>query len=233
MKNKNGRRWLFGLLCMCSLFFIYVQYTNRNTIDMTGRQKILKSIYPVLMGASKLLGKKSRTINNTLRIKPETSFYTLTDTLNNGETFSFETLRGKKVLLVNTASDCGYTNQYEELQKLYEQYKNKLVVIGFPSNDFKEQEKGTDEEIEQFCKKNYGIGFPLMKKSSVISSQHKNNIYRWLSDSGKNGWNNQQPTWNFSKYLVDENGTLINYFDPSISPLSSEVRKAIEQTSVR
>ena len=220
---------MFGLLCMCSLFFIYVQYTNRNTIDMTGRQKILKSIYPVLMGASKLLGKKSRTINNTLRIKPETSFYTLTDTLNNGETFSFETLRGKKVLLVNTASDCGYTNQYEELQKLYEQYKNKLVVIGFPSNDFKEQEKGSDDEIRNFCEINYGVTFPVALKGSVARSNHQQNVFQWLTDKTKNGWSNHPPSWNFSKYLVSEEGVLMNYFGPAVSPLSKQVKMAIER----
>lgn len=196
---------------------------------MTGRQKILKSIYPVLMKASRFFGSKSKTIRNTLQIKPNISFYTLNDTLISGESFSFDVLRGKKILIVNTASDCGYTNQYEELQKLYDQYKDRLVIIGFPANDFKEQEKGTDKEIVQFCKKNYGITFPLMKKSSVISYQHKNNVYQWLSDPKKNGWNGQQPTWNFSKYLLDENGTLTNYFDPSISPLSKTVRDAIEK----
>ena len=102
-------------------------------------------------------------------------------------------------------------------------------MIGFPANDFKEQEKGTDEEIMQFCKLNYGVTFPLMKKSVVIRSAGQNPVFQWLTDSAKNGWNNKYPSWNFSKYLVNENGILTNYFDPSVSPLGKEIREAIEK----
>ncbi|HXL59000.1 MAG TPA: glutathione peroxidase, partial [Chitinophagaceae bacterium] len=135
--------------------------------------------------------------------------------------------KGKKVLLVNTASDCGYTGQYEELEKLYQQYKQRLIVIGFPANDFKEQEKGSDEEIAQFCTINYRITFPLMKKSIVIKSPGQNEVFQWLTDKNKNGWNDQQPVWNFSKYLVNEEGILSWYFDPSISPMSNSAINAI------
>ena len=138
-------------------------------------------------------------------------------------------LKGKKVMLVNTASDCGYTDQYDDLQKLYEEYKDKLVVIGFPANDFKEQEKGTDEEIAQFCKLNFGVTFPLMKKSSVIKGPQQNEVFKWLTDSAKNGWNNKPPSWNFSKYIVNEEGVLTNYFGSSISPMSKDVLKAINK----
>ena len=138
-------------------------------------------------------------------------------------------MKGKKVLLVNTASNCGYTSQYSELQELYEKYKGKLEIIGFPANDFKEQEKGSDEEIAQFCKVNFGVSFPLMKKSVVIKSTDQNPVFKWLSDSTQNGWNQKEPSWNFSKYLVDEKGVLTNYFDPSVSPLSEEVIKSIEK----
>ena len=151
------------------------------------------------------------------------SFYDLSATQIDGKEIKFADFKGKKLLLVNTASDCGYTNQYADLQKLYEDFSNKLVVIGFPANDFKEQEKGTDEEIAQFCQKNYGVTFPIMKKSVVIKSAQQNPVYQWLTDSSKNGWCNQQPSWNFSKYLLDENGVLTNYFDPSVSPLSKEI----------
>ena len=148
---------------------------------------------------------------------------------------NFEKFRGKKVLLVNTASDCGYTGQYDELEKLYKQFQNKLVILGFPANDFKEQEKGTDEEIAQFCKINYGVTFPLIKKSSVIRGTEQNEVFQWLSDKSKNGWNDQQPTWNFAKYLVNENGVLTNYFAPSLSPLDETIVNAImlnsEQTT--
>ena len=121
-------------------------------------------------------------------------------------------------MLVNTASNCGYTAQYKELEELYEKYKNQLVIIGFPANDFKEQEKGSDEEIAQFCRVNYGISFPLSKKSVVIKSPEQNPVFRWLTDKSRNGWNDKPPTWNFSKYLVNEEGTLTHYFDPAIPP---------------
>ena len=130
---------------------------------------------------------------------------------------------------MNTASDCGYTAQYAELQKLYEANKGTLEVIGFPANDFKEQESGSDADIAQFCSVNFGVSFPLAKKSSVVKSAAQNNIFNWLSDAAKNGWNNQSPEWNFSKYLVNEEGVLTHYFPPAVSPLSAEVVAAIKQ----
>ena len=160
---------------------------------------------------------------------PPVSFYSLKAIANNGNEFDFAQLKGKKVLLVNTASDCGFTGQYDQLQLLQEKYKDHLVVLGFPANDFKEQEKGSDEEIAAFCKINFGVTFPLMKKSTVRKGAHQNNIFKWLSDSTLNGWSNKQPSWNFSKYLVDENGQLVHYFDPSISPLSNEVMNEIKK----
>ncbi len=157
---------------------------------------------------------------------PAVPFHSLVTTLNNGSQLKFSDLKGKKVLIVNTASDCGYTNQYEDLQKLYEQHKDKLVVIGFPANDFKEQEKGNDDEIAAFCQVNYGVTFPLAKKSSVIGA-NKNEVFSWLSDKTKNGWNEQEPVWNFSKYLVSEEGVLLQYFDPGISPMGEEIIRLV------
>jgi len=132
-------------------------------------------------------------------------------------------------LLVNTASDCGYTEQYDALQQLYEQNEDKLVVIGFPANDFKQQEKGTDEEIAQFCKLNFGVTFPLMKKSSVIKGEEQNVVFQWLTDSAKNGWNGKYPSWNFCKYIVSAGGVLTHYFGSSVSPLSREVLNAVNE----
>ena len=133
-------------------------------------------------------------------------------------------------MLVNTASDCGYTGQYDDLQKLSEQYKDKLVVIGFPANDFKEQEKGTDEEIASFCKKNFGVSFPLMKKSRVIKGAGiKIKYLSGLPIRKKNGWNNQQPSWNFCKYIVDEEGRLTHFFGSTIEPLAKEITTALNQ----
>ena len=155
------------------------------------------------------------------------SFYELKSILNNGKEFDFNQLKGKKVMLVNTASNCGFTGQYEGLEKLHQQHKDKLVLIGFPANDFKEQEKGSDEEIATFCKINFGVTFLLMKKSSVVKGPQQNEVYAWLSNPDKNGWNNQQPTWNFCKYIVDENGELTNFFEASIEPSGKEISAAI------
>jgi glutathione peroxidase len=222
---KKIKNYIVSLLLIFIVFAGYVIIVNRNSTDMTVRQKILKAVYPAIMWLS---GKKSETLTNT-NTAPSVSFYSLKPIANNGAVFDFLQLKGKKVLLVNTASDCGYTNQYDELQKLYRQYQNKLVIIGFPANDFKEQEKGNDADIAQFCKVNYGVSFPLMKKSSVIKSAEQNEVFKWLSDAAQNGWNKQAPKWNFSKYLVDENGVLLNYFDPAVSPLSKEVISVIEK----
>ena len=160
-------------------------------------------------------------------VSPVASFYDLAVLLNNGTSLSFNTLKGKKILLVNTASDCGYTNQYSELQALYERHKDKLIVIGFPANDFKEQEKGSDAEIAQFCKINFGVSFPLAKKSTVVKSSEQNKVFEWLTHKELNGWNDQQPSWNFAKYLVNEEGMLSHYFDPAVSPLSPELTNEI------
>ncbi len=163
--------------------------------------------------------------SNVENNKPIESFYNLTARLNNGIEFSFETLKGKKVLIVNTASDCGYTAQYDELQKLYEKFRSSLAIIAFPANDFKQQESGTDAEIAAFCKINFGVTFPLMQKSIAINSPQQNPVFQWLTQPSKNGWNDIAPGWNFSKYLVNEEGELSHYFAHTISPLSATITK--------
>ena len=207
-------------------FWSFVEISNRNSINMTARQKILKAVYPVWIWFAGKKGINTKNLSNE-KVMPAVSFYSLTDTAINGTVFDFEKLKGKKVMLVNTASNCGYTGQYDDLQKLSEQYKDKLVIIGFPANDFKEQEKGTDTEIAEFCKMNFGVSFPLMQKSSVIKSANQNKIFEWLSSSTKNGWNNQQPSWNFCKYIVDEQGRLTNYFGSTIEPMGKEIATAL------
>jgi len=195
---------------------------------MTPRQKILKAIYPVWMWYTKLRGKnvtKLRAENKP----PPVSFYSLKGVLNNNNELDFGSLKGKKVLLVNTASDCGYTKQYDALEKLYKENGDKLVIIGFPANDFKHEEKGTDEEIEAFCRLNYGVDFPLMKKSVVIKSDAQNPVFKWLTDPAMNGWNSKPPSWNFAKYLVNEKGELTDYFGSSISPMSKDMLDAINK----
>ena len=132
------------------------------------------------------------------------------------------------MLIVNTASDCGFTAQYEALEKLSHQFADKLVIIGFPSNDFKEQESKNNEDIVNFCKKNYGVNFPLMEKSIVIKKNHQNEVHKWLSDMTVNGWCHQEPAWNFCKYLVNEQGVLTHYFPMTVDPLSLDIISAIE-----
>lgn len=164
---------------------------------------------------------------NLTNKKPVTILYEINAILNNGELLSMSVLKGKKILLVNTASDCGFTGQYAELETLHQQMKNNLIILGFPANDFKEQETGTDADIAAFCALNYGVSFSIMKKTSVIKNSAQNEVFKWLTDANKNGWNNQQPVWNFCKYLVNEDGVLTHYFEPSVSPLGKEVLNAI------
>lgn len=220
------KRFLIVLSILIITFFAYVAIVNRNSKNMTNRQKFLKAVYPVFMWWTKLTGKNSQELSGVK--EPPVSFYSQKATLINGDTLDMATLKGKKVLLVNTASECGYTNQYDDLQKLSQEHKDKLIVLGFPANDFKEQEKGTNEDIATFCKLNFGVTFPLMQKSVVIRSAQQNPVFQWLTQPEKNGWNNKYPTWNFSKYLVNEKGILTHYFDPSVSPLSDAVIKAIQ-----
>lgn len=194
---------------------------------MNIKKSFSRLIYFILMkfGVKRENSKVLMNNNQTKSLEP---FFSLDATRNNGKNFPFLSLRGKKVLIVNTASECGYTPQYAELEKLYEENKNKLTILGFPSNDFGEQEKGSDDDIAKFCKINYGVTFPIMKKSTVLKGDKQNDIFKWLTNSKKNGWNDQAPMWNFCKYLVDEDGALLAFFGPSVSPLSDEILDKIK-----
>ena len=194
---------------------------------MTIRQFVIKRIYPFLQKRLKT-EKTSLILSNTKNVQPLSSFYNLKITSIKGEEINFENFKGKKVLLVNTASDCGFTPQFEGLEKLHKQYGKQLIVLGFPANDFKEQEKGADAEIATFCQANYGVTFSIMKKSVVIKNSNQNEVYNWLTHSTLNGWNNEIPVWNFSKYLVNEQGMLMNCFGPSVNPMDEEIIKAIK-----
>ncbi len=181
------------------------------------------------MRAGKISGRSPDMQSNPAAIEPPVSFYSLGMLANDGSRIPFSAFKGKKVMLVNTASECGYTAQYAELQLLYEQFQDRLVILGFPSNDFGEQERGNDVDIANFCRLNYGISFPLAKKSSVVKGPVQHKVFEWLTHKKENGWNEQAPVWNFSKYLVDEHGSLIHYFKPSISPMSGEVLDLINK----
>ncbi|SFB09892.1 glutathione peroxidase [Algoriphagus aquimarinus] len=140
----------------------------------------------------------------------------------NGKEVDFSTFKGKKIIIVNVASKCGYTPQYEALQKLYSENSDKLVILGFPANNFGGQEPGSNEEIQTFCSENYGVTFPMFEKVSVKGFD-KHPLYRWLSDATMNGWNNEEPSWNFCKYMLDEKGELIKFFPSKVEPLDQEI----------
>lgn len=213
------------ILLLAALFIIAIVFVKQK--NMTWRQSILKAIYPLIMLKGKIAGNDKTIKLNSESSLPITSFYNLSAVKNNGDTLHFESLKGKKILIVNTASDCGYTGQYEQLEQLHKQYGHQLVVLGFPANDFKEQEKKSDSDIARFCKVNYGVSFQLMKKSSVIKSPNQNSVFKWLSDPSENGWSKYQPTWNFSKYVIDEKGVLQGFFTQDVSPLDAAVIKLL------
>lgn len=221
-KNKWLKR-----LAIAATFIVVVLFLIKRK-DMTMRQSMMKAVYSLIMLKGKLFGNSKGILLNENKVAPTTSIYNLQFTANNGTVIGLEQFKGKKILLVNTASDCGYTGQYSELETLHQQYKNKLVVIGFPANDFKNQESKDDDAIASFCKLNYGVTFLLAKKSSVINGAEQNTIFKWLSDSTQNGWCNKQPDWNFSKYLVNENGVLVGFFSKDVSPLDDKIVKALQ-----
>ena len=139
-----------------------------------------------------------------------------------GGTFDFSTLKGKKVMVINTASKCGNTPQYKDLEALYEKYKDNLVIVGFPANNFGAQEPGTATEIRKFCTENYGVTFPLMEKISVKGNDMAP-IYKWLTSKSQNGVMDSEVKWNFQKYLIDENGKLVQVLDPKELPTSDKI----------
>lgn len=139
-----------------------------------------------------------------------------------GGNFDFSSLKGKKVMIVNTASKCGNTPQYKELEELYEKYNDNFVIIGFPANNFGSQEPGTAAEIRKFCTENYGVTFPLMEKISVKGDDMAP-IYRWLTSKENNGVMDSEVKWNFQKYLIDENGNLIDVINPKDKPNSDKI----------
>jgi len=144
-----------------------------------------------------------------------------------GESFKLSDFKGKKVLIVNTASKCGYTSQYGDLEKLYQEYKDKLEIVGMPCNQFMGQEPGKNSEISAFCKKNYGVTFTLLEKGYVKgSNQHP--LYSWLTKKEKNGVDDYKITWNFNKFLLDEDGKLIGYFGSGVSPTSEKITSLIK-----
>lgn len=209
------------------LVVIIVLLTIVKQKDMTWRQSLMKSFYSLIMLPGKLFGSKAAVQLNTHDQLPKSSVFALSTTGINGQPLNLADYQGKYLLLVNTASDCGYTGQYTELESLYQQYKDKLVVIGFPANDFKDQEKGSNKDIAAFCQKNYGVSFPLAEKASVVKGASQQPIYQWLTNPAQNGWCSQAPVWNFSKYLIAPDGKLIGFFAQTVSPLDKRLLEQI------
>jgi glutathione peroxidase len=163
-----------------------------------------------------------------MEIQATKSIYDFEMTAIDGEKISLGDYKGKKMLIVNTASECGYTPQYADLQKLHELYGGKVAILGFPANNFGGQEPGSNEEIASFCKENYDVSFQMFAKISVKGDDMAE-LYHWLSDKELNGWNEDAPGWNFCKYLIDENGELVKFYASAINPMSDELLAAINQ----
>lgn len=185
------------------------------------------SLIPLLLIALFSLNKMQKVNNESLKIKKMSIHEFKVENIN-GEEFDFSSLKGKKIMVVNTASKCGLTPQYDKLEALYQKFKNdNFVIIGFPSNDFMGQEPGTNEEIIAFCKKNYGVSFPMMSKVKVKGND-KCNVYSFLTSKSKNGLEDNKVQWNFQKYLLDENGFLIKVLSPRTSPDDPQISSWIE-----
>lgn len=169
------------------------------------------------------MGKILLNLNTT---KPFKSIYDVEIEQKDGTKTTLRQYQGKKILIVNTASECGYTPQYTQLQEMHEKMNKSLQILAFPCNNFGGQEPGTDLEIEKFCIANYGVSFAVLKKTNVIGDSTAP-IYKWLTDKNLNGWNSQPPEWNFCKYLIDENGNLIAFYSQHIEPLSQEILQRV------
>jgi glutathione peroxidase len=159
---------------------------------------------------------------NQAVIQGDGKFYNFRIPSLDGDTIDFSRYKGKKVMIVNVASMCGNTPQYAKLQELQDKYGDLVTILGFPCNDFGNQEPGAPKEIKQFCKTNYGVTFQLFEKVSV-KGKHKHPLYQWLTDKNKNGWNTEEPGWNFAKYLISEKGELLKYYSAGMNPLSQEI----------
>ncbi|RTQ47905.1 glutathione peroxidase [Hymenobacter gummosus] len=146
----------------------------------------------------------------------------------NGKPVKLSQYKGKKLLIVNTASECGYTPQYKELEELYKKHGDKVTVLGFPANNFGGQEPGTNLQIASFCEKNYGVTFPLFSKVSVTGADTAP-LYQFLGDKAKNGVTDAKPTWNFCKYLIDEKGNVVGFYPSKVKPMSEELLAAIQK----
>ena len=147
--------------------------------------------------------------------------------LNSDQVIDFQSFEGKKILIVNVASKCGYTGQYADLEKLYKTYEDQMVIVGFPCNQFLGQEPGSEEEIARFCSANYGVTFPMSTKIDV-KGKKQHEIYKWLTDKSLNGKGDFKVKWNFNKFLIDEKGQLIDHFPSKVKPFDERILKYLK-----
>ncbi len=181
-----------------------------------------KTIYFLTVGIITILFGCNQ--SNAQKIENAINFHDLSARTISGDVLNFSDLKGKRVLIVNTASECGFTPQYQALQKLWEDSNQKeFIIMGFPCNDFGRQESGTSDEIESFCSKNYGVTFQLMEKVKIKTSP----IYNWLTNKSQNGVKNANVLWNFHKFLIDENGLWSGSYLPTTSPNSSGIKSFV------
>ncbi len=166
------------------------------------------------------------TTNNPISMKPIASIYDISIKSLSGEIIDLSKFKGKKILFVNTASECGFTKQYADLQKLHETYKDKLVVIGVPCNQFGGQEPGNAMQIQSFCQVNYGVTF-LMTEKVDVKGDNQHPLYKWLTQKELNKVKSSSVKWNFQKYLLDENGNFIDYYYSITKPMSSKITKQL------
>ncbi len=159
-------------------------------------------------------------------IAPTKTLFDFTVNSIEGKSVSLKQFKGKKVVVLNTASKCGYTPQFEDWEAFYKKHGDKIIVLGFPSNNFKNQDPGSNEEIAEFCKKNYGVTFPMFEKVEVLG-ENQHPLYKWLSDKSLNGWNDKVPTWNFCKYVINEKGELTHFFGSKVKPNDDEFKAAV------
>jgi glutathione peroxidase len=181
---------------------------------------------PAETSTEKATNTRTTTTMETTSNTAATSIYDITLVTNEGQETTLSKYKGKKILIVNVASKCGYTKQYEDLEKLQKQYAHKVAVLGFPANDFGGQEPGTNEEIAEFCQKNFGVTFPLFQKGAVIGTEQQP-LYKWLTSKEANGVNSEAPAWNFCKYLISEDGKLLKFYPSKITPLGEEILRDI------
>ncbi len=193
-------------------------YKRKKIIMLTFASTIITGVFSMAFSKNVIEPKSVRSGSS--------SFYDLSVNDINGEKINLEKFKGKKVMIVNVASRCGYTSQYEDLQALYEKNKDRLEIIAVPCNDYGSQESGSNSEIKSFCETNYGVSFTIGSKQKIKSSP-MSDLYRWLSDPKRNGWNSNLPSWNFCKYVINEDGQLTHFLRSGVNPTGKEMTEII------